>query len=178
MCEIFQNNRQAHIDGLTGLPNRHLFRDRLHQALARSSRETRRVAVMFLDLDRFKQVNDGLGHAAGDLLLRLVSERWSGCLRKTDTVARVGGDEFAVVVECFQHLHQVTRVAEKLVEALNSPFDLNGTPASIGVSIGIALHPEDGGADDDLLRVADAAMYRAKRDNGGYRYADEAYEAK
>lgn len=168
----------AQHDSLTGLPNRHLFRDRLRQATARARREQRRVAVMFLDLDRFKQVNDSLGHAAGDRLLRMVSERWGACLRKTDTVARVGGDEFAVIVEGFQSRDQVTVVAQKLVATLEQTFDLDGTPASVGVSIGIALLPDDGDADDALLQKADTAMYQAKRNGGGFRYASDLLEAK
>lgn len=168
----------AQHDSLAGLPNRHLFRDRLRQATARAKREQRRVAVMFLDLDRFKQVNDTLGHAAGDVLLRLVSERWAACLRKTDTVARVGGDEFAVIVEGFQTRDQVTRVAEKLLVSLEAPLVLDGTLASVGVSIGIALHPEDGEAEEALLQRADTAMYQAKRNHGGFRYAGDLLEAK
>jgi len=168
----------AQHDSLTGLPNRHLFRDRLRQATARAKREQRRVAVMFLDLDRFKQVNDNLGHGAGDVLLRLVGERWAACLRKTDTVARVGGDEFAVIVEGFQTRDQVTWVAEKLLTSLDAPFDLDGTSASVGVSIGIALLPEDGEADEVLLQKADTAMYQAKRNRGGSRYAGDLLEAK
>lgn len=168
----------AQHDSLTGLPNRHLFRDRLRQATARAKREQRRVAVMFLDLDRFKQVNDSLGHAAGDVLLRLVGERWGACLRKTDTVARVGGDEFAVIVEGFHAREQVTIVAEKLVAALGGTFDLDGAHASVGVSIGIALHPEDGEAEEALLQRADTAMYQAKRNHGGFRYAGDLLEAK
>ncbi len=172
--DISERERYAFLaqhDPVTGLPNRTLFLDRLRQSLARAARDSRSVAVMFLDLDRFKQVNDTLGHDMGDLLLQHVGARLSACLRKVDTVARLGGDEFTVIIEGFKEPEQVTRVAQKILAALNSPFDLDGTAVTISSSIGIALHPEDAAGEDELLKRADEAMYRAKQQRNGFRYA-------
>lgn len=161
----------AQHDVVTGLPNRSLFQDRLRQGLARGCRESRRIAVMFLDLDRFKEVNDTFGHDVGDVLLKEVGARLTQCLRKVDTVARLGGDEFTVIIEGFKERAQVTRVAQKILGTLCEPFDVNGKRISISGSIGIALHPDDALTEQDLLRRADEAMYRAKQERNHFRYA-------
>lgn len=163
----------AQHDVVTGLPNRSLFQDRLRQGLARGCRESRRIAVMFLDLDRFKEVNDTFGHDVGDVLLKEVGARLTRCLRKVDTVARLGGDEFTVIIEGFTERAQVTRIAQKILGTLCEPFDVNGRRISISGSIGIALHPDDALTEHDLLRRADEAMYRAKQERNHFRYASD-----
>ncbi len=160
---------QAYHDALTGLPNRSLLEDRLHQLLVMSGRQESPVAVMFIDLDRFKQVNDTLGHGAGDLLLKVVAGRIAGCLRAEDTVARLGGDEFAVLLPGVGHPEAVATVARKLLGALAQPLEIAGQEVSVSGSIGVSLHPPDGDDVPSLLKHADAAMYRAKGQGGnGY----------
>ena len=149
-------------DRLTGLPNRGLIHDRLQHAVDQGARRTWIVGVMFIDLDRFKIVNDTLGHAMGDRLLSTVSERLQHCVRTDDTVGRLGGDEFAIVLTQLAHVHDAERVAHKVLNALSTPVDLDGHEAFVSASIGIALYPNDGDTADTLLRNADAAMYRAK----------------
>jgi len=158
---------QALHDALTGLPNRALFLDRLEHALARAIRGGSEVAVLFLDLDRFKTVNDSLGHAAGDELLCAVSRRIVGCMRAADTAARLGGDEFAVLLEDLDSTHEAVRVAERIIAALEEPIGVADREVFVGASIGIATGAY-GAA--DLLRHADVAMYRAKALGKG-RYA-------
>jgi diguanylate cyclase (GGDEF)-like protein len=158
---------QAMHDALTGLPNRALFLDRLEHALARATRASSDVAVLFLDLDRFKTVNDSLGHAAGDELLCTVAERISGCMRAADTAARLGGDEFAVLLEDLDSTREAVGVAERVIEALETPIVVAGREVLVGASIGVAFGRH--GA-EDLLRHADVAMYRAKALGKG-RYA-------
>ncbi|MEO7720027.1 MAG: EAL domain-containing protein [Capsulimonas sp.] len=160
---------QAYHDPLTDLPNRKLFEDRLHQLLVMAERHLHPVAVMFIDLDGFKQVNDTLGHDYGDHLLKVVAERISGCLRGEDTVARMGGDEFAVLLPGIEHPDAIAIVAQKLLEALAQPIDLAGQEVSVSGSIGVSLHPNDGDDVQSLLKHADVAMYRAK-EQGGNRY--------
>jgi diguanylate cyclase (GGDEF)-like protein len=155
--------RQAFHDPLTDLPNRALFADRLDHALARLGRTDQSVAVLLLDLDGFKQINDSFGHEAGDQLLIAVSQRLRGCLRPADTVARLGGDEFTILVEEITELREATRVAERIEDALRAPFMLEGHEASITTSIGIAFSKADHADPDELIRNADAAMYKAKR---------------
>jgi diguanylate cyclase (GGDEF)-like protein/PAS domain S-box-containing protein len=158
-----QLTHQAFHDPLTGLPNRALFLDRLAQALARARRAEQPCAVLFLDLDRFKVVNDNLGHDAGDRLLVSVAERLSSCLRAEDTLARFGGDEFTVLLEGLDERGDALAVAERLGEALRQPVVLGGREMSATASIGIALYHGDGEErPEDLLRFADVAMYRAK----------------
>lgn len=149
-------------DPLTLLPNRTLFYDHLNHSLQLAHRNHTRLAVLFLDLDGFKTVNDLLGHAKGDLLLQQVAQRLKNALRKSDLVSRLGGDEFAFVLENLRSPHDVARIAEKILEALSRPFLVEGQELSISGSIGIALFPEDGDEPRNLLRHADAAMYRVK----------------
>ena len=152
----------AHYDVLTDLPNRVLFYDRLRQVLAQAKRSQWTVAVMFVDLDRFKNVNDTLGHAVGDQLLRQVSERLSGAVRSGDTVGRLGGDEFAIVLSNLASAQDASIVAQKLMASFNEPFKLQGADFYVTASIGITLYPDDATEQEILLRNADAAMYRAK----------------
>jgi diguanylate cyclase (GGDEF)-like protein/PAS domain S-box-containing protein len=160
--------RQALHDSLTGLPNRTLLRDRLQQAILVGERDKSGVALLIMDLDRFKDVNDTLGHHTGDELLQQVGARLRGILRASDTVARMGGDEFAVVLPLARHADVAARVAESLVQALEQPFTLAGHAVSVGVSIGIAMYPEHGVDVKTLLRHADVAMYVAKRGGSGH----------
>lgn len=154
---------QAFHDALTGLPNRTLFRDRLEQTLALARRHKYRTpAVMFLDLDRFKQINDTLGHDAGDELLKEVATRLRRCIRETDTVARMGGDEFTVLLPEVASTEDVRGVAEKILEAMRQPTLLAGKEVTITTSIGIALFPRDGRDPDTLMKHADTAMYHVK----------------
>ena len=158
----------AHRDPLTGLPNRRLFEDRLAIALAQAHRYRHRVGLIFIDLDRFKQVNDGLGHAAGDELLRGVAERLGQCVREGDTVARLGGDEFVLLLPGIHYAEDLAAISRKLVEALREPYRVGGRDVRVTASGGISLYPEDGEESEALLKRADAAMYRAKergRDN-------------
>jgi len=152
----------AQFDSLTGLPNRNLFRDRLAQTLTLSMRNEWQSGVMFIDLDHFKAVNDTFGHAVGDELLRQVAKRLEECIRTSDTVARLGGDEFAVVLSKMAKADDAGIVAQKVITALETVFNLNGHDAYISASIGIAICPVDGNTPDALLKNADTAMYRAK----------------
>jgi diguanylate cyclase (GGDEF)-like protein/PAS domain S-box-containing protein len=167
--------RIAHHDSLTGLPNRLLFNDRLDQSISLARRESRRFALLYLDLDRFKAVNDTLGHTAGDALLQAAAARIRGEVRESDTVARVGGDEFAVILPDLAGREEAQTVARKIIAALAPPFALGaqGQRAAIGASIGIALYPADGQDADTLVNAADAAMYAAKQAGSGLRF----YEA-
>lgn len=161
----------AHYDTLTLLPNRDLFRDRLSQALARAERHKSMVALMFLDLDRFKTINDTLGHDAGDILLREVSARLQRCVRVEDTVARLGGDEFTVILEQISKPDDAAIVASHIIEALAPPILLSGQEAFITPSIGVTIYPWDNSSAENLLKNADTAMYRVKKEGGnGYRF--------
>ncbi|NQE64666.1 EAL domain-containing protein [Caulobacter sp. RHG1] len=159
--------RLAHYDPLTELPNRVLFQKSLSEALARRARKGDQLAVHFIDLDRFKTVNDTLGHPLGDALLREAAERLRGCVREGDTVARLGGDEFAVVQTGLDDMTGATRLAGRIVEAMSAPFDLQGHQVVIGASVGVAAAPSDGEDADELLKKADMALYRAKGDGRG-----------
>ncbi len=156
----------AQYDHLTGLVNRSLFRDRLVQAMARSKRLQQPIGLMLLDLDRFKAVNDTLGHDIGDELLKSVAERLKSCVREVDTVARMGGDEFTIILEGVASEAGIVIVAKRIVESISTEFELKGHSVSIGVSIGITVYPYDDNGIDDLLRHADTAMYRAKQQGG------------
>jgi diguanylate cyclase (GGDEF)-like protein/PAS domain S-box-containing protein len=153
-------------DLLTNLPNRFLFNDRLNQAVAKAKRTGRRFAVLFLDLDGFKEVNDRFGHQKGDGILQQVAHRLKGCLRASDTLARLGGDEFSLILEDIQDTRSTAAVPQKLLAALAEPFYLDEKEITITASIGVSLYPDDGDATDLLLTKADTAMYRAKELGG------------
>ena len=160
-------------DPLTNLPNRALVQDRLQHAIERARRENARLAVLFIDLDRFKLVNDSLGHDIGDRLLMEVSRRLTDCLRKSDTIARLGGDEFLVLLTDFENLGEIAEVADKVIRRVGEPMTLNGHEVRIGASIGIALYPDDGDDLTALMKGADTAMYRAKEAcRNSYRFHD------
>lgn len=156
---------QANYDALTDLPNRSLFRDRLQRAIIRADREHKKVALLFIDLDRFKHVNDTLGHAAGDLLLQEAARRLTSIVRKSDTVARLGGDEFTVIIQDLDDFRLVESIVEKLLESLALPYELENNIAFVSGSIGITIYPNDASNVPELLKNADAAMYQAK-ENG------------
>lgn len=161
----------AHHDSLTGLPNRVLLYDRLRQAIIDATRHGRVAAVMYLDLDNFKDINDTLGHEAGDLLLKEVATRLTSCVRSGDTVSHVGGDEFCCILTDIAHSGDVNRVAEKILERFSSPCPIADRELFINVSVGITLYPLDARTPQDLLKNADIAMYRAKKHGGGnYQY--------
>jgi diguanylate cyclase (GGDEF)-like protein len=165
--QIDELSRQAFHDALTDLPNRSLFADRLSHALARTRRGDRAVAVMLLDLDGFKEINDSFGHEAGDKVLIAVAQRLRGCLRPGDTVARLGGDEFTILLEDIASVNEATRVAERIESSLQTPFVVEGHETRVTTSIGIALSEPGHGDPSTLLRNADAAMYHAKHGNSG-----------
>lgn len=157
----------AHHDPLTGLPNRILFQDRLHQALAVARRTGESVALLFLDLDRFKDINDTMGHPVGDILLADVAQRLLDCVRDTDTVARLGGDEFAVICPHQHNDEDIRHLASRIIASLRTPFDIDGAQVRSGTSIGIAMFPRDTGDSDQLVRFADMALYDAKEKGRG-----------
>lgn len=156
--------RQAHFDALTGLPNRTLFRDQLAGELQRVRAGAPGGALLYLDLDDFKQVNDSLGHPAGDQMLTLAGQRLRGCVKESDTVARLGGDEFTVILRALPQPATAEVIARRIFEVLSAPMWLGSERRRLGVSIGIAVFPEDTLDGDELVRLADAAMYRAKQD--------------
>jgi PAS domain S-box/diguanylate cyclase (GGDEF) domain len=172
--------RLAHYDSLTELPNRVLFWDRLGQALAQARRHKEQIAILCIDLDRFKEVNDTLGHAAGDKLLTQAARRLNASLRDSDTLARLGGDEFAVIMTNLREGHLASECAQRIVDALAASFDIDGNEVVIGASVGIAL--SDIGAEnapETILRSADLALYRAKADGrGSYRFFAEEMNAR
>jgi diguanylate cyclase (GGDEF)-like protein len=164
----------AHHDALTGLANRSLFDDRVAQALKAAERHPRRVALLFIDLDRFKTVNDTLGHTFGDLLLKATADRIVAVVRRGDTVARLGGDEFAIVLPEVTHDNAPGVVAAKVQAAMSAPFVLEDQEVHVSCSIGVAVHPDDAGGRQALLRAADAAVYHAKQlRNTWQRYSSE-----
>lgn len=160
-------------DNLTGLPNRTLLMDRLDHAIAVSKREARPLALLLLDLDRFKEINDTLGHAVGDSLLAEVGQILSEPLRESDTVARLGGDEFAILLPSVSGLAQARDIAERVARTLARPFPVEGITVEVGVSIGVALYPDHGTDASELMRAADVAMYVAKRDHADVSAYDE-----
>ena len=162
--EIEEHMRHmAQYDGLTHLPNRALFNDRLQQALIAAQRNQERLALMFIDLDKFKPVNDTYGHGVGDLLLKEVAQRMQECLRESDTAARVGGDEFVVLLPVIETEQDAGLVGGKILHALNQPFELAGHRLNIGGSIGVAIYPDHGSSEKLLVKSADIAMYHAKK---------------
>ncbi|WP_338416362.1 EAL domain-containing protein [uncultured Sphaerotilus sp.] len=165
----------AHVDSLTGLPNRPMVLSRLKQALAAAGRQQHRLAVLYIDLDNFKNVNDSLGHNAGDQLLLGVAQRLARRTRREDTLGRLGGDEFILVLETLRDSEDAASVAQELLHLLASPFDVGASEVYVQASIGISLYPDDGTEVEELLRDADTAMYQAKRaGRGTYRYYTEA----
>ncbi|PCI22623.1 MAG: diguanylate cyclase [SAR324 cluster bacterium] len=159
----FKMEYQAYHDALTGLPNRLLFNDRLEKSLQSAQRHQQKLAVLFLDLDNFKDVNDSLGHQVGDLLLKSVSQKLLQCCREEDTVARLGGDEFVIILNKVQDHRDPIKVANRILQSLSQKIRLENHEIYAGVSIGISLFPEDGSDVDTLMRSADAAMYNAKK---------------
>ncbi len=159
----------AYFDPLTDLPNRTLFTDRLQQAMLVGRREKQRFALMVMDLDRFKDINDASGHHTGDRVLQQATTRLKACVRESDTVARMGGDEFAILLPTASHLDSATVAARKILEAFTKPFQVGDRNFEIGASLGIALFPEHSNETDMLMRAADTAMYEAKRTHSGFK---------
>ena len=157
----------AHHDALTGLPNRVMFQERLQSDLARTKQIDRRVAVLCIDLDLFKHVNDSFGHPMGDRLLKMVAGRLATNLRATDLVARLGGDEFAMILEVDSSPNEISQFAARLIERVSEPYSIDSLEIVIGASVGIAISPGDGETGEDFLRNADMALYRAKSEGGG-----------
>jgi diguanylate cyclase (GGDEF)-like protein len=169
------NEHQAQHDALTGLANRTLFHARIGQAVNARRRTDARTAVVVIDLDGFKEINDSLGHAAGDALLVELSRRFEAALRSSDTVARLGGDEFGVLLPQLSSRDDVLRALERMRGAIETPITLQGLSLSLEASIGIALYPEDGEEVETLLRCADGAMYHAKEEQSGWAFYDRRY---
>ncbi|ABB31937.1 response regulator receiver modulated diguanylate cyclase [Geobacter metallireducens RCH3] len=158
-----QLRQMAHFDKLTGLPNRLLFFERLERAVVESKRSESNFGLLFVDLDAFKAVNDNHGHKTGDELLVMAGQRMDGCVRASDTVARMGGDEFCIIVRGVKSFDGPVTVAEKIISALSRPFDISGITCRIGASVGISVYPHDGDSVELLMTHADNAMYEAKR---------------
>ena len=161
-----QMRHQAYHDALTDLPNRIMFEDRLQQAVAQARRQGNLLAVLFLDLDNFKPINDQYGHKMGDRLLRVVAKRLVSCVRATDTVARLSGDEFTMILQGLDRIRDVRQVARKILDCLVHPIRLHGQDVAIQTSIGIAVYPKDSTQPHQLLEIADHAMYQAKEQGG------------
>jgi diguanylate cyclase (GGDEF)-like protein len=157
----------AHHDGLTNLPNRDFYQHHLRQALERNNAGNKRAAVLCVDLDLFKNVNDSFGHPMGDSLLKLVAARLRSEVRGDNLVACLGGDEFAIVLAADVSLNEASDFADRLIEMLSDRYDIDGTEVVVGASIGIALSPGDGATSEQLMRNADMGLYRAKSDGGG-----------
>jgi diguanylate cyclase (GGDEF)-like protein len=171
--------RLANYDHLTGLPNRTLFMDRMEQALARGRRSRHPLALLFIDVDRFKSVNDSLGHDVGDQLLHQLGQRLLECVRTSDTVARLGGDEFTVIIEDCHEPQAVTLTCERILASLSEPILLEGTEVNLGCSIGVSMYPADGTTVQSLLQNADSAMYKAKeRGRNNYQFFTQDMHAK
>ncbi|HET7308417.1 MAG TPA: GGDEF domain-containing protein [Gammaproteobacteria bacterium] len=185
---LIDRERESHqqlalFDQLTGLPNRLLFQQRLRESLLHRERRGDRLAVLFLDIDHFKPINDSFGHHAGDRMLSVLASRLKSCLRREDLVARIGGDEFLMLIEDVPQPDDVAAVAEKILEAVIRPLSFRGAsdapePVQVSASIGIALYPQDGASADELIRAADAAMYTVKAaGRNGYRFYRDASAA-
>jgi len=158
--------RLAHYDQLTDIPNRILFRDRLEHVIHLANRDKTSFALLFIDLNGFKQVNDNFGHDAGDAIIRICAERLSACMRRSDSVARMGGDEFTLLLSHIDNHTDVAHIAEKIIALISEPADINGYEVVVGCSIGIAIYPQAGRDADSLLKNADMAMYKAKQEDG------------
>ncbi len=158
--------RLAHYDQLTDIPNRILFRDRLEHVIHLANRDKTSFALLFIDLNGFKQVNDNFGHDAGDAIIRICAERLSACMRRSDSVARMGGDEFTLLLSHIDNHTDVAHIAEKIIALLSEPADINGYEVVVGCSIGVAIYPQAGRDAESLLKNADMAMYKAKQDEG------------
>jgi diguanylate cyclase (GGDEF)-like protein/PAS domain S-box-containing protein len=170
---------QANFDALTKLPNRNMLYDRLREGIKKAHRSSSCLAVLSLDLDKFKDVNDTLGHDVGDKLLKEAGERLNQCVRETDTVARLGGDEFCIVIESVEDVSHIDRIANNILKKLVEPFLLDDSKAFISTSIGVAFFPDDGGEADDLLKKSDQAMYFAKsRGRNCFQYFTESMQEK
>ena len=156
----------ANHDALTGLPNRRLFNERIHLEISRAQRNNQKIGIMLFDLDHLKKVNDSYGHNAGDLLLQAVSQRLLGLLRKSDTIARMGGDEFLLILPEMNQPQDAIQTAERILNALSTPFHLESYEVFITTSIGIAIFPDDGDEVNSLVKKADIAMYKAKEKGG------------
>lgn len=170
ITEQHQLHQRVFYDALTGLPNRALFDDRLPVAMAQTQRRHDQLAVVFLDLDKFKSINDTLGHHIGDAVLRAVGERLQGCLRSQDTIARWGGDEFTLILPAVESAAAVVHTCDRIVASLEHPITVNGHTLQVGLSFGIALFPKDSHDPATLLRYADLALYQAKAEACGYRF--------
>jgi diguanylate cyclase (GGDEF)-like protein/PAS domain S-box-containing protein len=170
------NQHQALHDALTGLANRTLFNERIEQAIREAAREGSQVAVLVMDLDNFKEVNDSLGHHAGDVLLAELGSRVGGAVRAVDTVARLGGDEFGILLRKAEGREETIPAIERICQAVEQPVTVQGLPLSVEASIGVALYPDDGRDVDALLQRADVAMYGAKESNSSYVFYDEAHD--
>lgn len=155
--------KKATHDELTGLYNRSMFFELVARGLARAARNKDKLAILFMDLDGFKKANDSFGHHIGDLLLQAVPGRIEGILRKTDTLSRIGGDEFTVILEGLKERSQVEELAARIEQAISQPFTLDGQEVGIGASVGIAIFPDDGEQAEALVSLADDQMYRNKR---------------
>jgi diguanylate cyclase (GGDEF)-like protein len=171
--------KMAHIDTLTGLPNRQLFHDRLDDAVKNAKRLGDRAALMFLDLDHFKEINDSQGHPIGDKLLRAVSTELAGAIRETDSVARLGGDEFALIITHLGDDKPINMLAQQIIDKVSQPYVIEGNVVKIGTSIGICFCPLDGTDPDELIRKAEHALYQAKADGRNcYHIYDKAQHAR
>lgn len=167
--EVAEEAKQRTLhDSATGIPNRELFNDRLKQAIALAKRCHWVLAVMFIDLDRFKSINDTYGHAIGDKVLQVVAQRLHEQIRSEDIVCRYGGDEFLYLLVNPQSVENIQRIARKVVKRISQPMIINDLTLTIEPSIGIAMYPDDGSTDQELVANADAAMYRAKKTEDGY----------
>jgi len=171
VSDLDEMARTSQLDPLTGTPNRGLMLDRIRSAIVQAQRHNSRVAVLFLDLDRFKEINDTYGHAAGDQVLQLVTQCIQSALRASDTVSRYGGDEFLILLTDIATGAQAEQVANKIQLALRAIPKVVEQAIPISASIGIAIYPENGTTETELINQADTAMYAAKQDGGGYRRA-------
>ena len=167
-AEEEKNRYLAYHDATTGLANRTLFNDRLDQALAQAERHSRSFAIMFIDLDKFKNINDTYGHDIGDKVLHTVGERLQACVRDEDTVSRIGGDEFLCLLMEVEEEASVANIADAMVEKCAHPCEIQNLSLIVKPSIGIAIYPRDGTTSEMLIKNADAAMYKAKQGKGGY----------